>query len=406
MPAQQSESAEQDDPCTPTEAGLLGQTVCSRVPDACPLADIAQPRMCLFAEVLNSANLGVVMLDMLRQRLLFRNVTAAAVLKSIGAAEDYAALHERLIARLPEPWPVPPAYPPPICHEGRLVGYSLYRVGDYAWAFVRDITEKARLEAIAEAVEQMSNIGYVFTTVRHEIGNPVNSVKTALAVLRSNLSRFEPRTVQAYLDRALTELARVEDLLASLKSFSMYEDVQPVEQEVAPVLLRTVSLVAPEFERRGVAVALHFDPQAAMASFDARALQQVLLNLLTNAADAVEACASKQVRVMTAGLPGFLAIRVEDNGCGLSDAQKQRLFKPFSSTKAQGTGLGLVIAKKMTVKMAGTLDVESAAGRGTTVTLTLPRCGTPRLGTVRSHASEARECRVPVAAPTAPTLGR
>jgi signal transduction histidine kinase len=91
-----------------------------------------------------------------------------------------------------------------------------------AWAFF-DITEKSRLESIAEAVETMNNIGYVFSAVRHELGNPINSVKAGLSVLRANIDTFSRSVVIEYVDRLSSELSRVEVLLRSLRNFSMYD---------------------------------------------------------------------------------------------------------------------------------------------------------------------------------------
>jgi signal transduction histidine kinase len=237
----------------------------------------------------------------------------------------------------------------------------------------RDVTKVARLEAIAEAIEAMNSIGYIFSAVRHELGNPVNSVKMALSVLRSNLDRFSEESVRTYLDRSLSELARVEDLLASLKSFSLYENVQSQLVDVTEFLDRFLALVRPDFKARGISLALKPGQEggAASAWADPRALQQVLLNLLANAADALEGRPSPWIVLRTFFRSGLVEIRVEDNGTGIPDSVRKELFQPFRTTKASGTGLGLVIVKKMMAKMEGTVDVESWPGAGTTVVLTL-----------------------------------
>ena len=87
----------------------------------------------------------------------------------------------------------------------------------------RDITEKLWLESIAQSVETMNNIGYIFAGVRHEIGNPVNAATMILEVLRSKLAHLEKKAVEGYLDRALSELSRVAYLLRTLKTYNMYE---------------------------------------------------------------------------------------------------------------------------------------------------------------------------------------
>ncbi len=235
----------------------------------------------------------------------------------------------------------------------------------------RDISKVARLESIAEAIETMNSIGYVFSAVRHELGNPVNSVKMALSVLRNNLGKFPEETVRTYLDRSLEELLRVEDLLVSLKSFSLYENVKTQEIDLIAFLEQFLALVRPDFERRGISLRLKPSPDARKAVADPRALQQVLLNLFANAADALAGRSNPRIVLRTFAEPGLSGIRVEDNGTGIPDEVRRELFQPFRTTKASGTGLGLVVVKKMMAKMEGTIDVETWPGSGTTMILTL-----------------------------------
>jgi C4-dicarboxylate-specific signal transduction histidine kinase len=164
--------------------------------------------------------------------------------------------------------------------------------------------------------------------------------------------------------------------LASLKSFSMYEDIQPGPLALNEYLDGFVKLVAKDLDERGIRIHLVPDPAAEIVHADSRALTQVLLNLLTNATDALAGRSDPQVTVWS--LPGVnaSAVSVVDNGCGMSMDVKRNLFRPFHTSKAGGTGMGLIIAKKMLAKMEGTLEVESREGEGTAVTLTLRRTGT------------------------------
>lgn len=236
----------------------------------------------------------------------------------------------------------------------------------------RDISKVARLEAIAEAIEAMNSIGYVFSAVRHELGNPVNSVKMALSVLRNNLASFQEDAIRTYLDRSLTELARVEDLLASLKNFSLYENVKAQVIDLSEFLSQFLSLVRPDFSERGITLLFRPSPDAQRVFADPRALRHILLNLFANAADALVDRLAPAITLRTYAKPGLTEIRVEDNGCGIPEAVRKEIFQPFWTTKESGTGLGLVIVKKMMAKMEGTVEIESWAGAGTTVILTLP----------------------------------
>ena len=235
-----------------------------------------------------------------------------------------------------------------------------------------DITEKKRLEAIAEAANLMDNLGFIFAGIRHEIGNPLNSVKMALSVLSMNLDRYSPETVREFVDRAMGEVLRVEYLLKALKNFSMFEtpDVEPVH--MGRFMNNFKALVETDFAAKGVRIHVQMPTQPVFAITDHRAFHQVMLNLLTNAADALEEQDTPRIDIDVTPMSGFIQIQVKDNGCGMSEEGRHNLFRPFYTSKPQGTGLGLVIVKKMLSKMNGTVRVDSVLHKGTTVTMTLP----------------------------------
>jgi PAS domain S-box-containing protein len=246
-------------------------------------------------------------------------------------------------------------------HDGRIVGVVVV---------FRDMSREERLESIAAAVETMNSLGFVFSAVRHELGNPVNSVKMALSVLRKNLDRFDAETVRDFVDRSLLELGRVEELLASLRTYSLYEDVQLRVLDLAGFVREFVDFVSRDFAARGVSVVAEPQDDPVFAAADPRALRHVLLNLVANAAEAMEAKGGR-IRLGVLAEGDWAGIRVEDDGSGMSADTLGNLFRPFYTTKTKGTGLGLVIAKKMMTKMGGTIEAESAPGAGTTMSLSL-----------------------------------
>ncbi|MBI5074579.1 MAG: PAS domain S-box protein [Nitrospirae bacterium] len=239
-------------------------------------------------------------------------------------------------------------------------------------ASMRDITVKAKLEAIAEAVNCMDNIGYVFAGIRHEIGNPVNSTKMALTVLHDNLGTYSPETTRNYIERALTELSRVEYLLQSLRSFNMFESPKIEQIDVNFFMDSFLSLVKKDFDQSGVALKAIIHPEVTSMAVDPRALQQVLLNIVTNALDAAEEDEEPKVIINVFRLSDCVRMQIIDNGRGMSPQQIRDLFKPFHTTKQKGTGLGLVIVKKMLTKMHCTIDISSESGAGTIVDIVVP----------------------------------
>ncbi len=241
----------------------------------------------------------------------------------------------------------------------------------------RDVSERKRLESIAEAVNMMDHVGFLFATLRHELGNPINSLKTALAVLRANLEQFQPATVERYLDLMNVEVGRVEYLLKTLRSFNQHEAPRSEPVAALPFLRGFAVLVAPELAQRGISLVLA-EPGDDVAAdecllADERALHQVLLNLVHNAADAVAGRSGGRVEIALRREGRRLAVLVRDNGPGLSTEQRQKLFRPFFTSKPKGTGLGLVIVKKLVARMGGTVEVESVQGKGATFRVSLPR---------------------------------
>ncbi len=247
--------------------------------------------------------------------------------------------------------------------EGKIMNYV---------AIKRDVTEKKRLESLAEAANLMDNIGYVFSGIRHELGNPINSIKMTLTVLNASLETFDRETVQEFLERSLNEVARVEYLLKALRNFSMFETPRVQSLRIDTFMEKFLSLVADDFKRKGINIETLSAAWAIKGLVDPRALQQVMLNLITNAADALTIRENPRIDIDFNKAGGYIHVKVIDNGCGMSPEQRKDLFKPFFTSKAGGTGLGLVIAKKMLSEMNCTIDIDSQMDVGTTVTISIP----------------------------------
>ncbi len=236
----------------------------------------------------------------------------------------------------------------------------------------RDVTEKIRFESVSQAVDTMNNLGYIFTGVRHEIGNPVNSISMLLNLLKMKFDKSDRGTVEGYIDRALDEISKVEFLLHSLRSFTMYENPKVKRFSITDFMEKFLALIKSDFTARGIDVTASLDPDVKDCYADPRALQQILLNLVTNAADACEGRENPCISVRVMKKSERVHMRVEDNGWGMTAEQQKNLFKPFHTSKAKGTGLGLVIVKKMMTSMNGAVEIASHKNVGTTVDLYLP----------------------------------
>jgi PAS domain S-box-containing protein len=240
-------------------------------------------------------------------------------------------------------------------------------------AIKRDVTEKIRLESIAQAVNIMNNIGYIFSGIRHEIGNPLNSIKMTLSMLKENFRKFDTSAINEYLERSIDEIRRVEYILKSFKNFNMYEHLELQNIPVKSFMDKFLTIIKDDFYKRGISFSLHQSPDVDYCYADPRALHQVLLNVLINAADACIGRKNPMISISVSGSSETIDIKVQDNGCGMSEDQVRNLFRPFFTTKPDGTGLGLVITKKMLSLMNGTIEIHSIKDKGTTVNILLPR---------------------------------
>jgi C4-dicarboxylate-specific signal transduction histidine kinase len=178
--------------------------------------------------------------------------------------------------------------------------------------------------------------------------------------------------VRNYLGLMTDQVARVEYLLRSLKSFNLFETQDLQNVEVPAFIDNFLPLVKQDYAKKGIDLSVSAAPDAAWVRADPQALQQALLNILTNAADAVTGRENPKVSINVERLDGMVRIQVKDNGCGIPEGKLGDIFRPFYTTKAHGTGLGLVLVKKMLARMNGAISIESREDAGTVVDIAIP----------------------------------
>ncbi len=367
-----------------TQANLSGATGgCSHAncneDSECPISLGPCPGICIYSMILHNLQIGIIVFDLKQHKVEFQNQTAVDILSPKIKAKDYDAIR-RFLTSSPEDsllgFSVSSADNSKLVRmDDRFIGYSVYHIQneDYLWIFISDITEKKRFESIAGAVNTMENIGYIFSGIRHEVGNPINSIKMTLSVLKEQLHTFPVATIEEYLDRSLNELARVEFLLRSLKNINMFEKAEVELVDLEFFLNHFLTLIEEDFSRKGIQINKEVSPDARWILVDQRPLQQVLLNLFTNAADALREQEHPCITITAHQKNGLVWIKVSDNGCGIPKDNLNRIFKPFFTTKSQGSGLGLLLSKKMLARMNCTIDVDSDEKKGgTTFTLSIP----------------------------------
>lgn len=333
----------------------------------------------LFSEALDCVEVGVLILDQLNRTVYFRNRHACKILDFIKASYEYDELSLMMMSEMEQikAKGVNSSSQAMVNCEHRSFSYRIHKIEgnqQYLVVVLKDVTDQSRLEAIDEASEMMNNISYVFSGIRHEIGNPLNSMKMALTVLKNNLAKFSKEEISVYMQRMFDDAAKMEALLKSFKNFNMFEKPNTVCVDLVSFFESLTLLLGSDVRKKKINISMDILPEAKWVLVDTRALQHVAMNILANAIDALTGAERPTLKIRGEAVGETVFLSIIDNGCGMSPDLVQNAFKPFYTTKPHGTGLGLVISKKMLGQMNCGINLQSEEGCGTTITLSMPKC--------------------------------
>ncbi|MCS6873984.1 MAG: PAS domain-containing protein [Pyrinomonadaceae bacterium] len=250
---------------------------------------------------------------------------------------------------------------PVLDDSGNVINYVIVK---------RDVTFQRKFNDIISAINLAENMGYAFMALRHEIGNPVNTMKTTLKVMEKSIESWEKEKILEYVKRLSGELSRIEYLLSILRSFRLSDEIRRKPIEAKEFFTRFLGMIEEELKSKGIKIKLHLDGKIKFLG-DESALHQVMLNLFSNASDALEGREQPTITLKVAKTGSFVEISVADNGIGMTEEQKENIFKPFWTTKPKGRGIGLALVKNMVSRMFGNVEVESEVGKGTVVKILL-----------------------------------
>jgi two-component system NtrC family sensor kinase len=235
-----------------------------------------------------------------------------------------------------------------------------------------DITDAASLQAKLVHAEKMAAVGQLVSGVAHEVNNPLTAILGFADLLMEN--HEVPESARKDLRVILQEAQRTKQIVQNLLSFARQMPPQRKPVQLNAVLRRTLQLRAYDFHSRGVEVIEHLDQDLPYVIGDAHQLQQVFLNILNNAYDAVRATISPaRIEITTLKQNSFVEISFRDNGHGISFPE--RIFDPFFTTKevGEGTGLGLSICYGIVREHGGEiLCRNNEDGEGATFIVRLP----------------------------------
>jgi len=247
---------------------------------------------------------------------------------------------------------------------------------DHRYHEVRSLNEQLfEMQRRLSHAERLSLSGRIVAQVAHEIGTPLHSVAGHLELLRKELPTHAITEEAARrLDIIETQLTRVTEIITQLLDVTRRSAGDPEPVDVTRLVREAIDLVRPGMAAAGLVFRADLAKELAPVHGHAGQLQQVILNLLTNAMDATPSGGRVEVATRTLADRGEVVIEVRDSGHGIAPEHRQQIFDPFFSTKApgRGSGLGLFISSQIVRDHKGAIEVESGPGRGSTFRVVLP----------------------------------
>jgi PAS domain S-box-containing protein len=253
-----------------------------------------------------------------------------------------------------------------------------------AVAVLRDISQRKASEArlwehhahLSNAV-RLSVSEKLASALSHQLNQPLAAVvgytRAAQRLLREG--REPVATIVEAMDQAVVQATRAGEIIRRTREFLRHGDMAPIRVAVAGLIEEAARLAVPQHAARGVTLRVEVPADLPEVIADPMQVEQVLVNLLQNACDAVSglASANREVLVSAArGEAGWVTVTVRDNGPGIAEDIAERLFTPFTTSKANGMGMGLFIAASIVEAHGGTMRVESRPGEGAAFSFGLP----------------------------------
>jgi two-component system, sporulation sensor kinase E len=246
-------------------------------------------------------------------------------------------------------------------------------IGRPEWyqGIVRDVTDQKRAQQDLILAEKLTMTGKIARSIAHEVRNPLTNLSLALEQLKDELDT-DSEYITMFTDIIGRNVDRIGQLITEMLNSSKPRELDRKRQDFNAIVKATLQLVADRIKLKRMRMETFFDPGDCQALLDSDQVKTALVNILVNAVEAMEE--GKGVLIVKTGCTEDKRVYVEvaDNGGGISDADRQRLFDPFFTGKSGGMGLGLTATQNIINSHKGSIEVDSLLGQGTTFRLYFP----------------------------------
>jgi signal transduction histidine kinase len=259
---------------------------------------------------------------------------------------------------------------------------------------LRDITESRRTAQQTIESERLNALRLLAAGVAHEIGNPLNSLHIHLKLMERSVQKLhdgEKAELEQSIDVARSEVNRLDSIVTQFLKAIRPSRPQLRPENVNTIVEESVRFFAPELQDREIVVEQELRSDLPLLQLDRDQMKQAFYNVIKNSVEAMHRHGTLRIRTDLADT--HVIVRFVDTGGGMSAENLSRVFEPYFTTKASGSGLGLLIVRRIVREHGGELSIESSQGEGLTLTIRLPfidkRIRMLEAGEARDHRPEA-----------------
>jgi two-component system NtrC family sensor kinase len=245
--------------------------------------------------------------------------------------------------------------------EGKIIGVS---------RICRDITHLKKAEERLIVAERLSCLGELTAGVAHELRNPLAGIKINTQVLsrKKDLPEMEKRL----LNSTQEGIEKIQKIVEDMLHFAKPKVSHFKPEDINEVMEKSLAILLAKLKKGNISSVFERGKGLPPVRIDVHQIQQVLINLMLNAIQAMEKGGTLTLRTFLGNNGGGVGVEVQDSGVGIPESHLKKIFDPFFTTKSEGTGLGLSISLKILETHGATIDVSSEEGKGSTFTILFP----------------------------------